>query len=97
MIPDDPVWAYCGQRAIDRKSTKDVTRHAITLVARLSGAMDAECGVIGRVAVGRWDPTDRYACPRCKAYLAGLVPVPEEVAALTAPDPLGTPSLLDVA
>jgi hypothetical protein len=101
-VSDDPVWAYCGQRAVDRKTTKGVTRHALTVWARLSGAMDAECGVIGLVEVGpwnpaAWDPDTAPACPRCAAYLAGAVPIPEEHNALAAPDPLGTPSLFEAA
>lgn len=95
-----PLWAYCGQRAVDRKSTKGSLRHALTIWARMSGAMDAECGVIGMVEVGPWDPGDPHNCPDCVKYVNGEVPVPEEVAALLAPAPphrSGTPSLFDAA
>lgn len=70
MIDVDQLWAYCGQRALDRRSTTGVTRHALTWSAVMSGAMDAVCGVIARVAVGDWSPELAHACPECAALLA---------------------------
>lgn len=81
MSTTDPIFAYCGQRAADRKTTTGERRHAITLWSQLSGAHDAECGDMGVVAVGEWVDGDPLNCPRCVAYLAGLVAVPEDVAA----------------
>ncbi len=69
MDPLDRLWAYCGQRAVDRHSTTGVRVHAVGAISKLSGAMDAECGEIGRVSMGDWDPGMAHACPDCIAIL----------------------------
>ena len=72
----EPVWAYCGSRAVARNSTKGVRVHAVTLFAKLSGAMDSECGEIGMVPMGAWDPAMPSACPDCTRILAETTPLP---------------------
>lgn len=96
-VDAEPVWAYCGPRSLVRTTTKGERRHAVTWMARLCGALDAECGTIGAVEIGLWDPADPLNCPKCAKYLAGAVPVPEEEAAKVAPHRSGTPSILTAA
>ena len=72
----EPVWAYCGPRAVARNSTKGVRVHAVTLFAKLSGAMDSECGVIGMVPMGVWSSDVPSACPDCARILAETAPLP---------------------
>lgn len=69
---DGPVWAYAGKRAEDRNSITGARRHAVTLFAKLSGLErpDSECGEIGHVLVGEWDPADPLNCLDCSLYLA---------------------------
>lgn len=90
----EQVWAYCGPRAASRNSTKGIRVHAVTLFAMLSGAMDSECGVIGKVPVGDWNPTMAHACPDC-LRIRGESAAPVPVVA-PAPVPVGpaTPRVL---
>lgn len=83
----DRVWAYCGPRAAARNSTKGVQVHAVTWDSWISGAMDSECGVIGKVPVGDWQPGMPHACPECERILAAAVPV----VAAPAPEPSPMP------
>lgn len=75
---EGPVWAYYGQRAITRKSTKGEPRHAVAAWSRLGGAMDAECGVIGAIELGPWDPADPINCAKCAKFIAGAMPMPPD-------------------
>lgn len=73
---DGPVWAYAGKRADDRNSITGARRHAVTLFAHLSGLAqpDAECGELGYVLVGEWNPADPLNCLHCSMALAFGVP-----------------------
>lgn len=73
-----PVMAYAGQRAVDRFTTEGETRHAVTLFALLSGAMDTECGRLAVVEIGPWDPADPDNCTRCARFVAGTERMPKD-------------------
>lgn len=65
--------AYAGQRAHDRKTTKDAVAHAVWELTLLTGLVlpDAECGRRGYIPLGEWDPGYGHNCPECAAVLAG--------------------------
>jgi hypothetical protein len=84
--PADPVLgralAYAGQRAYDRKTIKDAVAHAVWELTLATGLPlpDAECGKLGYIPLGEWDPDYGHNCPDCAAVLAGaaLPEVPRE-------------------
>lgn len=84
---EGPIWAYYGRRAITRKSSKGEPLHAVAGWSRLGGALDSECGVIGAIEVGPWDPDAPGACPRCARFIAGEMPMPPERPAAPQPVP----------
>ncbi len=67
---DEELWAYCGKRALTRKSTTEEPRHAVDFCSRISGALDAVCGKRMIVEAGAWDSEHPKACPTCVAVLA---------------------------
>lgn len=92
------IMAYYGQRAITRNTTKGEPRHAVPALSRLGGAMDAECGVIGAIEIGPWDPDDPTNCRKCAKFIAGRVPIPRaEPVLVPVPDVVEAPVQLQLA
>lgn len=65
--------AYATKRAKARNTTNASVRHAVEVLAVLSGALDAECGQLGAVLIGPWNPADPLNCRDCSAALSPTV------------------------
>jgi hypothetical protein len=69
------IHAYVTGRAVQRKSTKDQTRHAVDEISHLCGALDTLCGKGVAFDLGPWEPDHPDNCRRCVRALAKeLVP-----------------------
>lgn len=75
---EGPVMAYYGARAAARKSTQGEPKHAMPLWSLAGGAMDTECGTIGGIEAGPWDPDDPHNCRICAQFVAGTRRMPRD-------------------
>lgn len=80
--------AYASRRAVDRKSTKDAVAHAVMELTLATGLPlpDSECGALGYIPLGEWDPDYPHNCKECAKVLAG-----GELPELKHPEPAAAP------
>jgi len=97
----DPLYgrllAYAGPRAVARKSTKDAVAHAVWELSAATGLVspDSECGVLGLIPLGEWDPDYKHNCKECTKVLAGA-PLPELERPGAAAEPVVEPTAVPV-
>lgn len=75
--PAPPHRAYGGPRHISRHNTR-TRRHAVPYEAHIAATdgwgntptrPDAECGYLGHIDLGEWDPAHPDNCPACTTAL----------------------------
>lgn len=89
--------AYAGHRAVLRKSTTDAIMHVVMELTVATGLdlPDSECGELGYIPMGDWDPSYKYNCRKCTAVLAGaLLPEVAPERAVPLPEPVAAPTPL---
>lgn len=65
--------AYASKRAVDRKSTKGAVAHVVMELTLATGLAlpDSECGALGYIPLGEWDPDYAHNCKECVKVLRG--------------------------